>query len=449
MVKSSSREISIIQLLSLLLLFCLPVLYFFPLTPVFCTFRTLTFGILFTTVVSIILVKTYRLIRVFSERFTKVSRFLHNKYQILFIYALVIFEIIAVVLWNWNFPPTIISEMRKSELVFYRTCDYNQTVIFWIVMLYIFILTIVSGYYAFRARKLPENYNEAQYISLAMFTAVVVWIAYVPLFFSLDPYSQNVAFLFHNFACTLSLTLIMYGYKVYVILFKPRLNSPEHARQQHKDHFLESLHRDQSRRQNTLPEKEPFRPRLASLPVAVHPPSVFDEADNKQGKGNGRDSVDAIGSERRRLIDRLQPRRASFSSMSHLERSHHHKSYESVRTGAAGARLLDVHNKREMRKSQSTSFLLDSLSTEKENPSYQRQTPRSATSHSILHGIGFSSGFRKVISSISINKLLNDHHHHHHNHHHPKVSEKTSLLHQSSDSNCGRQSSSDDMNTRL
>lgn len=443
MVKSSSREISIIQLLSLMLLFCLPALYFFPLTPLFCTFRTLVFGFLFTTVVSIILVKTYRLIRVFSERFTKVSRFLHNKYQILFIYALVVFELIAVLLWNWNFQPTIVSDVRKSQLVFYLKCDYNQTIIFWILMLYIFILTIVSGYYAFRARKLPENYNDAQYISLSMFTAIVVWVAYVPLFFSLEPHSNNIAFLFVNFVCTLSLTVILYGYKVYVILFKPRLNSPEHARQQHKDHFMHSFHKDQWKRQNTLsPDKEPFRPRLASLPVAVHPPSVFDNPDGR--RSSRRDTISK--GERQRLIDRLQPRRASFSSMSQLERCHH-KSYESVRR--TGPLLLDVE-KREMRKSQSTSFLLDSASTELKQP------PRSATSHSFLHGI---AGFRKVLSTISINRLLShdhDHQHHHHHHHHhkngKKNSEETSLLHQSiSDDGGDRFADSDgsEMNTRL
>ena len=422
-----------------MLLFCLPALYFFPLTPLFCTFRTLVFGFLFTTVVSIILVKTYRLIRVFSERFTKVSRFLHNKYQIIFIYALVVFELIAVLLWNWNFQPSIVSDVRKLQLVFYLKCDYNQTIIFWIVMLYIFILTIISGYYAFRARKLPENYNDAQYISLSMFTAIVVWIAYVPLFFSLEPYSNNIAFLFQNFICTLALTLILYGYKVFVILFKPRLNSPEHARQQHRDRFLDSLHRDQWRRQNTVPEKEPFRPRLASLPVAVHPPSVFDEPDGKQAAGRGR--LDTLNTgERQRLINRLQPRRASFSSMSQLERCHQNKSYESV--SRTGPLLLDVQ-KREMRKSQSTSFLLDSASTEMKEP------PRSATSHSFLHGL---SGFRKVLSTISINRLLlHDDHHHHHHHKNKNISEKTSLLHQSSDDGApdSSKSSGSELNTRL
>jgi len=394
-VKSSSREISIIQLLSLMLMFCMPVLYFFPLTPLICMSRTLVFGFCFTTVISIILVKTYRLIRVFGERFSKVSRFLRNKYQIIFIYALVVFELIAVLLFNWNFPPEIARVVRAAQLIFYVTCDDKQIIIFWIVMLYIFILTIVSGYYAFRARKLPENYNEAQYISLSMFTAIVIWVAYVPLFFSLSPHDNNVAFLFQNFVCTLSITVIMYSYKIYVILFKPRLNSPEHARQQHKDHFMSSFHNDQWRRQNT-PEA---RPRLASLPVlpvAVHHPSEFDEPD--AGATNEK--------------TRLQPRRASFSSMSQLEKIQVRKTYDT---------FLPV--KREMRKSQSTSFLLDSLTPT------PKSIPRSATSHIHLPHIHLPHfpDFKKVLSNISINRLL-DH----------RKSETRSLL-----------GSSDEMNTRL
>ena len=161
----------------------------------------------------------------------------------------------------------------------------------------------------------------------------------------------------------------MYSYKIYVILFKPRLNSPEHARQQHKEHFMDSFYRDQWKRQNT---PEP-RPRLASLPVlpvAVHHPSVFDEPDA------------GVASEK----TRLQPRRASFSSMSQLEKIQLRKTYDS---------FLPVQ--REMRKSQSTSFLLDSLAPT------PKSMPRSAKSH--LH-IPHLPDFKKVFSSLSINRLL-------------------------------------------
>lgn len=396
-VKSSSREISIIQLVSLMLLFCLPVMYFFPLFPTLCMLRTLVFGFLFTTVVAIILVKTYRLIRVFSNRFTKVSRFLHSRYQILFIYALVIFELIAIFLWNWNFVPGVLRDVHLMEKILYITCDRHQVVIFWIVLLYIFILTLFTGYLAFRARKLPEIYNEAQFISLAMFTACIVWIAYVPLFFSLSPYENNIAFLVENFVCTLSLTLILFSYKVNVILFHPHMNSSEYARRAQHEHFLDSLHKDIARNPisptgNTSELAE--RPRLNSLPIAVHKPSVFDETD---GKG--------------RTSDGQLRRRASFTSMSHLESMRRYKSYDTFATLDTFLFLESVPERR-MKKSQSTPLLGDETPPLAGNTHAKVKTSASHDHHSHhnhrplsthLHAIG------RVLSRVSINKLLHGH----------------------------------------
>ena len=80
-VKSSSREISVIQLVCMMLLFCYPVLYFVQTTTVTCILRTVLFCSLHTLILAFILLKTYRLLRVFQpKRFTKISRFLHNKY---------------------------------------------------------------------------------------------------------------------------------------------------------------------------------------------------------------------------------------------------------------------------------------------------------------------------------------------------------------------------------
>ena len=82
-VKSSSREISVIQLICMMLLFCYPVLHFVQTTTVTCILRTALFCSLHTLILAFILLKTYRLLRVFQpKRFSKISRFLHNKYQV-------------------------------------------------------------------------------------------------------------------------------------------------------------------------------------------------------------------------------------------------------------------------------------------------------------------------------------------------------------------------------
>lgn len=230
MVKASSREMSCVQLTSILLLFCVPIMYFVELSIPICVCRTLFFGFFFCTVVSIIVIKTYRLLRVFSERFTPVSRFLHNKYQILFSYVLVLVQVVGTILWNTHYPPQLTDIIDYEEMTYFPTCGPRQTYLFWITAGYTFILAVTSFYMAFRARKLPENFNETQFISFAMFTACVIWLCFVPLFVSLKGVDMIAAFLSINLLSTLSILFILYGYKIRIILFLPRLNSPEHFR---------------------------------------------------------------------------------------------------------------------------------------------------------------------------------------------------------------------------
>ena len=229
-IKSSSRELSIIQVTSLLILFCLPILAYFPCTKHLCIFQTLIFGFCLSTVIAIIVVKTYRLLRVFNGRFSKVSRFLQNQYQIVFVYLIVFVQLIASVLWLLYRPIKTDIVIDKASLSYHVTCGVNQAIIFWTVVCYIFLLKLVSGYMAFRARKLPENFNEAQYICFSMFTACILWLMYIPLYFSLEGVSAVVAFLSINYFNTLAILLILYGYKLYIVLLHSYMNSPEYFR---------------------------------------------------------------------------------------------------------------------------------------------------------------------------------------------------------------------------
>ncbi|XP_047123109.1 extracellular calcium-sensing receptor [Hydra vulgaris] len=227
LVKSSNREMSAIQLISIIALFCLSFFYYFELTPRLCMIRTLYFGFFFTTVVALVCLKTYRLLRVFNGRFTKVSRFLENKYQIIFSFLIVLLQSLASFLWFIYFPEKIVITTYPKELKFCRSCGHEA---FWGIFIYIFIFVILNGYMAFRARKLPENFNEAQRIAYAMFTVFILWLTYIPLYVSLGPNERNIAFLCINLAVSFSSLLILYWTKVIIILFHPNLNSRQSFR---------------------------------------------------------------------------------------------------------------------------------------------------------------------------------------------------------------------------
>ena len=249
-IKSSSRELSIIQLTSLLVLFCLPVIDYFPRTANLCILRTLVFGSCLSTVIAVIVVKTYRLARIFDGRFSKVSKFFQNKYQITLVYSFVILQLTVSALWFLCKRTKTEIVIIKASLSYHVTCGINSETIFWIVSSYIFLLALLSGYMAFRVRKLPENYNEAQFICLAMFTACILWLIYIPLYFSLHGVSAALAFLSINNTSTLAILLILYTYRLYIVLLCPQMNCKEYYHKASAK-FMMSMFKRGSRRKDS------------------------------------------------------------------------------------------------------------------------------------------------------------------------------------------------------
>ena len=45
------------------------------------------------------------------------------------------------------------------------------------------VLITVCTIYAVKTRKVPENFNEAKFIGLTMYTTCIIWLAFVPLYF--------------------------------------------------------------------------------------------------------------------------------------------------------------------------------------------------------------------------------------------------------------------------
>ncbi|XP_065657034.1 metabotropic glutamate receptor 3 [Hydra vulgaris] len=225
-VKGANREMSCIQLFSLKFLFLFSFLFFEKPTPMLCMLRSSLFGFLFTTILAFVVVKTYRLVRVFNGRFTKVSKYLENKFQVFFSFLLVFIQTSTVVIWHIYHPTNIQTIPDSNRNNYYLVCD-NEKPLFWISLTYFCILAIVSGYMAFRARKLPENFNETQYIAYAMFTVCVFWFTYIPIHFSVDPHESIVAFLCINLLSCYSMLITLYGKKISYVLYYSKLNKPK------------------------------------------------------------------------------------------------------------------------------------------------------------------------------------------------------------------------------
>lgn len=50
-------------------------------------------------------------------------------------------------------------------------------------LIYNITLIILCTLYAFKTRKIPENFNEAKYIGFTMYSTSIVWLAFIPIYF--------------------------------------------------------------------------------------------------------------------------------------------------------------------------------------------------------------------------------------------------------------------------
>lgn len=60
-------------------------------------------------------------------------------------------------------------------------------------LVYNMILITTCTIYAVKTRKIPENFNESKFIGFTMYTTIVIWLAFVTMFFGTNN-SYEVSF---------------------------------------------------------------------------------------------------------------------------------------------------------------------------------------------------------------------------------------------------------------
>jgi metabotropic glutamate receptor 2/3/metabotropic glutamate receptor 6/7/8 len=77
------------------------------------------------------------------------------------------------------------------------------------------ILVIICSYYAFKTRTLPDNFNESRYITLCVYTTLLIWLAFLPSFFT-----ATLAF---YELILLSSALLLNASVILICLYTPRI----------------------------------------------------------------------------------------------------------------------------------------------------------------------------------------------------------------------------------
>ncbi|MBN3326679.1 CASR protein, partial [Atractosteus spatula] len=230
-VKATNRELSYLLLFSLICCFSSSLIFIGEPQDWTCRLRQPAFGISFVLCISCILVKTNRVLLVFEA---KIPTSLHRKWwglnlQFLLVFMCTFVQIMICVVWLYNAPPESYSNHDMDEIIFI-TCNEGSLMALGFLIGYTCLLAAVCFFFAFKSRKLPENFNEAKFITFSMLIFFIVWISFIPAYVSTYGKFVSAVEVIAILASSFGLLACIFFNKVYIILFKPSRNTIEEVR---------------------------------------------------------------------------------------------------------------------------------------------------------------------------------------------------------------------------
>ncbi|XP_073402835.1 extracellular calcium-sensing receptor-like [Dendrobates tinctorius] len=195
-----------------------------------CLLRQVFFGMAFALCVSCMLAKTIMV--VFAFMATKPGSSLRKwtkpqvSYIIVFICSLMQFILCAS--WICLAPPFPKMDINTYPGIIIIECNENSPIAFWCMLGYLGVLATISFMVAFIARRLPDSFNEAKFITFSMLAFLSVWISFIPASLSTHGKYTVAMEIFAILTSSWALVICMFLPKCYIILFRPDMNSRDH-----------------------------------------------------------------------------------------------------------------------------------------------------------------------------------------------------------------------------
>ncbi|KAK8775608.1 hypothetical protein V5799_031046 [Amblyomma americanum] len=224
-VKSSTRELSYIILVGMFLCHGTTFALLAKPTALTCFVTRVLPGLSFAMIYAALVTKTNRIARILAgskkKIITKKPRFMSATAQVVITWLLISVEAAIIGAMVVLEPPDFMFAYPALDRV---KLICNTTTLGIIAPLgFDFFLIAMCTVYAVKTRNVPENFNEAKFIGFTMYTTLVIWAAFVPIYFG-SKHKVITLCLCISFSAEVALVLLFMP-RVYIILFRPDKNN--------------------------------------------------------------------------------------------------------------------------------------------------------------------------------------------------------------------------------